>query len=251
MESEKSLALIIPAHNEEQRIAPTLRAYHSFFNSLEQHKKIDFELIIVLNGCNDKTSAVVKAIQKNLNNITMLDFATAGKGYALKRGFKHALAKGADLIGFVDADMATSPQEFYKLIIGLNESDGIIASRYMTGAVVTPPRPKIKRWGSKIIFEPLVKMLLGLPFKDLQCGAKLFKRDVIKMIVDHLKVQQWAFDVEILYLCRLFNFTVKEIPTVWHDQVLSKLNTFGGGMKMLSSILEIRKNHAELINNSL
>jgi len=248
MKKPNKVALIIPAYNEEQRIRPTLQAYHSYFDAQCKKNGLNFEIVVALNGCSDNTYNIVDDIQGSLEQITLLNLPQAGKGYAITEGFKYALGADADLIGFVDADMATSPQEFYHLIEGIGKKDGIIASRYMKGAVVMPPRPKLKRWGSKIVYEPLVRMLLDLSYKDLQCGAKLFKRKVIKQIVDYLKVRQWAFDVELLYLCKIFKFSIKEIPTVWHDQALSKLKPFHGGMRMLSSILEIRKNHAHLRN---
>ncbi len=248
MKRSVNLALIIPAYNEEQRILPTLQAYYSYFDDKRKKNGLSFEIIVALNGCSDNTCDIVNEMQKSLEKITLLNLPQAGKGYAITQGFKYSLTTEADLIGFVDADMATSPQEFYHLIEEIGKKDGIVASRYMKGSVVTPLRPKLKRWGSKIVYEPLVKMLLGLSYKDLQCGAKLFKRKVIEQIVDYLKVRQWAFDVELLYLCKIFNFSIKEIPTVWHDQALSKLNSLHGGMRMLSSIFKIRKNHARLRN---
>lgn len=246
MKKRSELILIIPAHNEEKRIGPTLQAYHSFLHSKREQDRLDFELVVVLNGCTDNTYDVASELQQKLGSITLADLPGAGKGYAITEGFKYALKTDAELIGFVDADMATSPVEFYRLIEQLADNDGIIASRYMKGATVIPPRPRLKRWGSRIIFEPLVRLLLGISYKDLQCGAKLFKRAVIKKIIHHVTIHQWAFDVELLYVCKKLGFSVKEVPTVWHDQALSKLNTFRGGMRMLSSIVAIRKKHSQL-----
>ena len=71
----------------------------------------------------------------------------------------------------------------------------------MRGALVSPPRPWIKRWGSKLFFESLTKLLFGINYYDTQCGAKLFKRHVIEKIVPYLWVGQWAFDIELFYIC--------------------------------------------------
>jgi len=122
-------------------------------------------------------------------------------------------------------------------------ADGIIASRYMKGSKVHPPRPKIKRWGSWIVYESLVKLLFGISYQDYQCGAKLFKRDVIKKVTPHLTVKQWAFDVELLYLCKKFGFAVIEVPTVWVDKEGSKLSPIGGGIKMLTALFKLRFQH--------
>src|SRR5579872_1190238 len=228
------LSIVIPAYNEENRIERTLRAYHQFFTTMH----MPFELVIVLNGCKDNTLGVVERIRNDLaaNNIIIIDLVQAGKGLAIKAGFADALTRDNDLIGFVDADMATKADAFYDLIVNLDGSDGIIASRYMPGAQISPPRPAYKRYGSKIVYEPLVWLLFGLTYYDLQCGAKVFKRKVIEKITPELTVTQWAFDAELLYLCKKAGFIVKEIPTVWEDQADSKL-TLKGGMRMLGALL--------------
>lgn len=246
MVTKLDLALIIPTHNEEKRIGKSLQAYGHFFSSMLKKDNFISELIVVLNGCTDNTATIVQKIGHKYKFITILDLHEAGKGHAITEGFKYALKENAALIGFVDADMATSAQEFYHLIKKIDNYDGIIASRYMSGATVIPPRPAIKRWGSKLVFEPLVKLFLGLHYTDLQCGAKLFKRQVIETIIDHLKERQWAFDVEFLYLCKLFHFSIKEIPTVWHDRAESKFKLLKSGLRMLSSVISARSNHAAL-----
>ena len=240
-----NISIVIPAHNEERRIERTLRAYHQFFVQLREQGILDFELVVVLNGCTDNTLGVVNDVQADLDGIVVIDLPQAGKGLAIKAGFADALTRSNDLIGFVDADMATQPQFFYELVEKIGEYDGVIASRYMPGARVYPPRPWIKRWGSWLIYESLVFVLFGLRYYDLQCGAKLFKRKVVETITPHLTVQQWAFDVELLYLCKKFGFKIKEIPTVWHDQADSKLK-LTSGLRMLGSLIRVRFRHSWL-----
>jgi glycosyltransferase involved in cell wall biosynthesis len=234
------ISIIIPAYNEEKRIEKTIRAYHAFFSQ----KNMPFEFVIVLNGCKDNTIGVVENIRKNVdqNTIIIIDLPQAGKGLAIKAGFADALTRDADIIGFVDADMATKPEAFYDLILNLGDNDGIIASRYMPGAQISPPRPAYKRYGSRIIYEPLVWLLFGLSYYDLQCGAKLFKRAVLEKVTPQLTVTQWAFDAELLYLCKKAGYTVKEIPTVWEDQADSKL-TLRGGTKMLKALFNVWWQH--------
>jgi len=234
------LSIVIPAYNEQNRIERTLRTYHQFFTD----KHMPFELLVVLNGCKDDTIGVVERVRNDLgaNNILIIDLPQAGKGLAIKAGFADALTRDNDLIGFVDADMATKPDAYYDLITNLDGNDGIIASRYMPGAQISPPRPAYKRYGSKIIYEPLVWLLFGLTYYDLQCGAKLFKRNVIEKVTPQLTVAQWAFDAELLYLCKKAGFVVKEIPTVWEDQADSKL-TLKGGTRMLGALFKVWWQH--------
>ena len=262
------ISIIIPAYNEQTRIEKTVRAYHQFFTKKQEQTNVFFELVIVLNGCRDNTLAVVQRVQNDLNsNIIIINMPEAGKGLAIKKGFIDALSRENDLIGFVDADMATAPAAFYDLIINLQNDtknflvrgphtkgnqewgyDGVIASRYMPGAKITPERPAYKRWGSRIIYEPYVWLLFGLSYYDYQCGAKLFKRTVIEKIAPQLTVAQWAFDVELLYLCKKNGFIIKEVPTVWHDQADSKL-TLRGGLRMFGALYRVWKQHAHSSNN--
>jgi dolichol-phosphate mannosyltransferase len=241
----KKVAIIIPAYNEEQRIKNTLNHYLSFFQEKKNIGGLNYEIIVVLNGCIDNTEKVVMEMQNQYPSCLLINLTEAGKGLAIRAGFMEALKrKDNTMIGFVDADMATSPEEFYKLIENIKVYDGIIASRYMPGAQVFPPRPKIKRWGSKIIYESLVKLLLGLSYHDLQCGAKVFTYGTIEKIIEHMRMTRWAFDVELLYLCKRFGgASVIEYPTVWHDQVGSKLR-LGAGFIMLGSLFKLRARHS-------
>lgn len=235
------LAIVIPAHNEENRIGATLDAYHAYFS---EKKDLHVALIVVLNGCTDNTLSVITARERSMN-MEIVDLSQSGKGLAIKYGFEKALETDAQLIGFVDADMATQPQYFYSLIENSGNFDGIIASRYMKESKIYPARPAIKEWGRRIVYQPLVWMLFGMNYYDYQCGAKLFKRGVIQKITPYLTVTQWAFDVELMYICKLFGFSIKELPTVWHDQADSKLK-IRSGFTMLKSLFGVAKRHAEL-----
>ncbi|RTL06062.1 glycosyltransferase [Candidatus Dependentiae bacterium] len=239
----QQIAIIIPAYNEEKRLARTIKAYIAFFNSISD---IQCSLIIALNGCTDSTKEIVTALQAQHSAVHLIETNEAGKGLAIKNGFTYALEKNRyNYIGFVDADMATEAAHFYELIKNVEPWDGIIASRYMHGARITPQRPFIKRWGSKIIYESLIYMLFGMSYKDYQCGAKLFKTNTIKAIINNLHLKQWAFDVELLYTCKLHKFIIKEYPTIWHDQAGSKLK-LTHGIFMLAQLIKLRLQHSSL-----
>jgi dolichol-phosphate mannosyltransferase len=230
-----NISIIIPAYNEEKRIKRTIEQYHHFFSHLEHHG----EFVVVLNGCTDTTKAIVTQVASQLSNIYIVECPRAGKGLAVKEGFLNALSRDNDLIGFVDADAATAPDAFYQLIAHITSNDGIIASRYMPGARIYPSRPWIKRWGSRLFYESLIWALFGMSYYDYQCGAKLFTRATIASIAPQLTIDQWAFDVELLYLCKLHRYIIREFPTVWHDQADSKLR-ISSGLRMLVNLVKLR-----------
>lgn len=234
------VSIVIPAYNEEKRITQTLIAFDDFFKQKKEQNHLDYELLVVINGTTDSTSEVVAKLQENRSHIRMINTPQGGKGWALKLGFQDALTRDNDIIGFNDADMSTDPEEYYKLIAALAPTDGIIASRYMPGAIVIPPRPKIKRWGSRLFYEPLIRTLFGLNYYDYQCGAKIFKRSVIARIAPEISVRQWAIDLELLYLCNRNRYSVREVPTMWIEKDGSKLKMFRSGMKMLGTVVALR-----------
>lgn len=225
------LSIIIPAYNEEKRIGKLLNSYLDFFS-----KKIkDFEIIVVLNACKDNTLSVVKKFKDK--RIKYLNFKEAiGKGGAIVEGFKKSKGK---LVGFVDGDMATPPNAFYDLFKNVKEFDGIIASRWIKGAKVYPRQSFLRRFAGRC-FNFLVKLFFNLKFKDTQCGAKLFKSYVIKKILDNILITRWAFDVNLLYLTKINNYNIKEIPTEWHDQKQSSLNIFKAVPEMFLGIIRLR-----------
>ena len=237
------LCIIMPAYNEEQRIGSTLESYYAHFGNRAIIK-------VILNGCSDNTKSVVESSKGYSEGaIQLIELEQAGKGHAVKHGFQEALSDNCAVgyIGFVDADGATAPKDFEALVsaMHLDPVDGVIASRYMDGAISTE-RPFIKKWGQRLCFLPLVRCLFGIDYHDTQCGAKIFKRNVIESIAHQMREPGWSFDVELLYLAAISGFNVVEVPTQWEDQAGSHLDSCGNGIPMLFSLCAVRANYAAL-----
>ena len=223
------LSIIIPAYNEEKRILPTLNEYTKFFK--KEFGK-DFELIVVPNNCKDNTFRVVQDFAKNKKQIKILNLPFyTGKGGAVMRGFK--IAKG-DWIGFTDADNSTTPENFYKLYENMGDYEGIIASRKIKGAVIEPKR-KLNQEISSYSFHKLTNFLFSLNFKDIQCGAKLFTKKTVDLLIKNYKETGWAFDVDLLYICKKNKLKILECPIQWRDAPGSKLTFFSE----ISSVLKL------------
>ena len=231
------LSIIIPAYNEEKRIKKTVKYYVKHF------KRYDYELIIIPNGCKDNTEKIIKELSKKYSKVRYKIIKEAvGKGAAIKEGFK--IAKG-DLIGFVDADNSTKPEDFEDLIKNIGKYDCIIASRYIKGAIVKPKQKLIRIIASRV-FNFLVRFLFGLKISDTQCGAKLFKKQAIKKIIAKLDLTRWAFDVDLLLKIKKERYKIKEFPTKWEDNFDSKLKINKAVIEMLLSLARLR-----LINSKL
>ncbi len=236
---KKQLAIIIPAHNEEKRIEKTLREYLSYFNNIEKSKKLNYKLIVVINASKDKTKDIVEEMRKKDKHLEYLDLAKGGKGYAVIEGFKEAIKNDFDLIGFVDADMATSPSSFNDLILNINKNDGVLASRYVSGSRLIPAMT-FRRVVVSRVFNFIVRSLFFIPYRDTQCGAKLFTAKTLKDSIYSIGMTQWAFDIELLYAMYKNNMKIIEIPTVWTDVADSKLKVGKTSVQMFFSVLQLR-----------
>lgn len=233
------VSIIIPAYNEEKRIGKTLSEYSKFFENLRKKNKIDYEIIVVINNTKDKTEEIVKKYQKRDRKIKYLNLIKGGKGYAIIEGFKNALKRNNNFIGFVDADMATSPFYFYSLILNISDYDGIIASRWKKNSLVKTRQNLMSRTYSKT-FNFIVKSILLLKFNDTQCGAKLFKRRALEDVVKEIGYSNWAFDIELLFKLKNKGYSVKEIPTVWEDKRGSKIDNVRTPIQMFLSVIRLR-----------
>lgn len=238
------ISIVIPAHNEEKRISRTLENYLFYFRDLKEKNVLDFEIIVVLNNCNDRTLDIVQ--RHRCSELKILDFKTGGKGFAVIEGFKEALNGNSDLLGFVDADMATPPNAFYGLIRNLGNCDGIIANRWDERSKIKPEQTFLRKITSRG-YNSIIRAIFFLPFKDTQCGAKIFRRKIIQENIHKIVSSQWNFDVALLFCLRKeSNARIKTIPTEWSDIVGSKINIRKAPINMFLSAVRLRMIHSPL-----
>jgi glycosyltransferase involved in cell wall biosynthesis len=241
------ISIVIPAYNEEKRIGKILENYGAFFEDKKKKKEIkDFEILIAINGTTDRTEDVVKGFMKKYHEIRYIDCGKLdAKGMAIIEGFKNALKnKENKLIGFVDGDMSTPPEAYYDLIKNIGGYDGIIADRWDKKSVVTPKQSGFRRFISRG-YNLIVRALFLFPFADTQCGAKLFKREVLEKNVNKFGKSKWGFDIVLLYCLRKeSNAKIKSIPTIWHDEAGSKVNLKKTPVRMFASAIRLRLSHS-------
>lgn len=228
--------VIIPAYNEGKRIEATVAAYLNFF------VRADVKIIVVLNGCTDNSRQVVEKMQKQFpRRVEILEITQASKGAAILAGWQTAQA---EVVGFVDADGATSPAEFNKLIQALDCHDGVIASRFMPESKIFQ-RQSIWRTIMSHLFKASVKILFNLPYLDTQCGAKIFRKEMVSRVMPQIRAINMNFDVDLLWRLHRVSADIVEVPTIWYDQPGSaalgtKKQFFAQGIKMFISLLRLR-----------
>ncbi len=207
------LSVVIPAYNEERRIASTLRETCAYLAA----QPYSSEVVVALNNCSDATAVVVSALEAEFPMLRHIDLGmvrrpSGTKGLAVSRGMLEA--RGAYRI-YMDADNAAKISEIEKLW-PLMESGCDIAfgSRYVPGAdrIVSWYRRMLSRAGNL-----LVRALLLPGVRDTQCAFKLCTAAAAEAIFPRLSIAGWGFDMEVLYVARRLGFRACEVPIVWRE----------------------------------
>lgn len=240
------VSIIVPAYNEEKRISKFLENYLNFFENIKNKREIaNFEIIVVINNTQDKTLGIVKNYQKKYRQLKYLNFKQGGKGFAIIEGFKEALKRDNELIGFVDADMSTPPKAFLDLIKNIKDYDGIIANRWDKRSLISPKQSFFRRIILGRGYNIFVRTLFLFPYDDTQCGAKLFKREMIEKNISKLKTHGWGFDIALLYCLRKESKAkIISIPTIWQDEEGSHIDLKKTPLLMFFSALRLRLLHS-------
>ena len=186
----------------------------------------------------DDTLGVVQRVGAEFGAISALEFKEPiGKGGALIEGLK--LAPLCELIGYVDADGATSPQAFHDLVKQCGPADCVVGSRWMPGAVLHQSQSGQRRFASRI-FHLIVQMFFRMNIQDTQCGAKVIRREVVEKIHPALRISDMAFDINLLYAIHRAGFRILEVPTEWTDKLGSKVRLGKTSLTMLLSVIRLR-----------
>ena len=184
--------IIIPCYNEAKRL--NITAFVHFIRSEE-----DYHLCFVNDGSKDGTLQVLEAIQRQCpERISVIDVKqNAGKAAAVRSGARYLYNKSdIGYIGFVDADLSTDFTDFKKLVQSLKEDNKlqlVYGSRRKGGEI---KRNFFRNLLSNII-KSIIYLILGLPIEDTQCGAKVFRKEIIPIAYDQPFMTRWLFDVEI------------------------------------------------------
>jgi dolichyl-phosphate beta-glucosyltransferase len=229
-------SIIIPAFNEGARLEATLtRVLHYI-----RVQGWDAEVVVVNDGSGDNTAVVTQHFAENHPNLRLLNNpGNRGKGYSVRNGVLNA--RGQMLL-FCDADLSSPIEESANLFEALERgADIAIGSRWLQVQTQIKRQP-LYRQAMGRIFNLVIRVMLGLPFKDTQCGFKAFKRSAAGAIFPLQTVEGWAFDAELLFLARKHNLRVEEVPVLWADDSRTRIHPLRDGANMLIETLTIRWN---------
>jgi len=228
------LSVIIPAHNEELRLPPSLLELQRFLSN----QNFQAEVVVVENGSSDRTYEVAKDFITQMPYLRVLQEKMPGKGLAVRSGM--LAAQGRYRI-FCDADFSMPVEEINKFIPVSNQPyDVAIASRELpTSRRIDEPeyRHLIGR-----IFNSMVRWAVLPGLQDTQCGFKAFRDEVAEQVFRIQTLPGWSFDAEVLVIARRLGFVITEVPITWYYKPGTRLHIIKDSLKMAYDLLTIRRN---------
>ena len=228
------LSVVIPAYNEAGRLPATLDKLQAYFAA----QRLRYEIIVVDDGSSDGTAQLVASRQRQNAGLRLLRYTpNRGKGYALKQGL--AAAHG-DWVLMTDSDLSTPIEEAAAfLALARQGFDVVIGSRALADSQVVV-RQAWYRQNMGRIFNLMVRLLGLSPFRDTQCGFKLFHGAVAAEIGRRLTLDGFCCDVEMLLIAARLGCRVKEQPVHWYNAPQSKVSPLADATKMLADLLLLR-----------
>ncbi len=241
-----TVVIVVPCYNEESRLEPP--------QLLTLLNDPSVRLLFVDDGSKDGTRRLLDSLaEAHPTGVSVLALEhNSGKAEAVRRGLLAGLAAGASVVGYLDADLATPPNEMQRMLAEMRATD----AKVVLGARVRLLGRSVERHATRHylgrIFATVASWVLQLNVYDTQCGAKLLADGPALRFA--LKVpfrSRWAFDVELIKRLLLAPADALreehflEFPLmVWRDKAGSKLSSGAmvkAGLDLLRIALEQRE----------
>ncbi len=245
------LTIVVPAYNEERRIAGTLERIGAYLSTLPY----DCELIVVDDGSAEigrkaLDEAVVQLGQGLRLGVTprlLRHAANLGKGAAVRTG---CLAAQGNYVAFIDADLATPPEALGGLIEALEAgADVAVGVRNQSDGSDLRDRRSVRRRLAGRAFALAVRTLLLPGMQDSQCPLKAFRREAAQRLFALQRIETWSFDAEVLYLARRLGMKTVQVPVGWTAVEGSHLR-LSRSLGELVNLVRIRWLHRGVQNTS-
>jgi len=209
------LSVVVPAYHDGERIVENVERLIGALSATG----LTWEIILIVDGDLDTFNAAWPLRERNVQVFGYQ--ANKGKGFALRYGM--SLARG-ELVTFIDSDMDVGPEEIGRMakLLGLYEADVVVGSKRHALSVVH--YPGLRRLQS-LMYQLLLRLLFRLRVRDTQTGLKMMRREVAARVIEVALVKRFAFDVELLVLCRHFGYgRIIEAPVTIDHRFTSTTN---------------------------
>ena len=233
-----SVSIVVPAYNEERRLPATLSLVLSY---LARKPWRLAEVLIVDDGSSDGTAAAGEQLARDHPMVRLLSNpGNRGKGYSVRHG---VLEARGEWVLFTDADLSAPIEELDKLLAAAAAEGAAMAigSRALDRSLIEVHQSFFRESAGRM-FNLLMRLLIGLPFQDTQCGFKLFETRAAREMFRRQRLERFGFDVEVLYLARRLGYRVIEVPVRWSHAEGTKVSMFRDSLNMFLDLVRIRWN---------
>jgi dolichyl-phosphate beta-glucosyltransferase len=234
-ENSIELSVIVPAYNEERRLEPSLRRVLDYL----VRRGTPYELLVVDDGSRDATSRVAEAFAGQGVRVLRHE-RNRGKGAAVRTGL---LASRGRKVLISDADLSTPIEEVEKLEPFLRDGTPlVIGSRGLADSQVRERQPFYREMMGRT-FNRLIRMFGVRGIRDTQCGFKLARGEEGRQIAAELRIEGFAWDVEMIWLARRRGYGIAEVGVIWVNSPDSRVDPIRSSFSMLRDVITMRLRH--------
>jgi dolichyl-phosphate beta-glucosyltransferase len=235
---DADISLVLPAYDEEQRLPGALDRLALFASE----SGVAVEVIVADDGSRDGTVAVAEqwmaAHPSDTFEVRVIGIRHRGKGAAVRAGLKGAQAP---VVGYSDVDLSAGTDALADMYREIKDgADMAIASRGMAESILEVRQPWYRERAGRI-YNVILRRLLDIPYRDTQCGLKLFRSEVAAQVLRHQRLDGFAFDAELVVLAARLGFDVKEVPVRWSHAEGSKVSMVRDSVAMSRDIFRIAR----------
>jgi glycosyltransferase involved in cell wall biosynthesis len=230
------LSIIIPAFNEAARIGASLRAICAWIRDSGQAA----EIVVVDDGSQDGTAhcATEILVSEQVAHQVLTGRGNRGKGFSIREGARAATMEWTLI---TDADLSTPIAEVATLMVAARAGGHalVMGSRGLAGSRIGV-RQGWLRMNMGRSFNRVVRLITGLPFHDTQCGFKLWRTAAVGPLLASLRIDGFAWDVELLMAARRAGLSMAEVPVEWNNAAGSKVGLLRDPLRMLRDLIRLR-----------
>ncbi|MDQ6741602.1 MAG: bifunctional glycosyltransferase family 2/GtrA family protein [Candidatus Dormibacteraeota bacterium] len=232
--SEADVDIVIPVFNEQRALEASVRKLHA---CVQAPFPFTTTITIADNASTDGTWAIATRLEAELEGVRAVHLDQKGRGRALAQAW---LASEASVVAYMDVDLSTDLDALLPLVAPLisGHSDLSIGSRLAPGAsVVRGPRRELISRG----YNLLLRLALGVGFRDAQCGFKAMRSEVARALLPAVENRAWFFDTELLVLAERAGLRIHELPVDWTDDPDSRVDVFATALEDLRGIIRVSR----------
>lgn len=234
MSDKKLVDILLPVYNEEHVLEKSVSTLRKFL----QDNVTDFDWIITIgdNASTDKTLEKAKELEERFEDVRVFDLDKKGRGRMVKYAWKKS---EAEILSYMDIDLSTGLDAFPPMVRAIMDGfDVAIGSRQYKGANVDRG---LKREAISRGYIWILKLLLGFPFTDAQCGFKAVSKKFVNDLFDNIEDDEWFFDTELLFLAHENGYKVKELPVRWIEDTDSRVRIVRTAWLDVKGVFRMRK----------